>query len=795
MPSSAASAVPLAVVAPLAVTQLAAGPPRARPGRTRSLTMLNALRIAGTPFDGRATGGAHPVARDRRRRRHRRARPARLRRALPRAARALADRRLRAAAARRRVPRQRRWRSRSRSRATPRSPRRSSSSRSAPSRRRRTARSRRCSSPARSSHPARRSSPHSGEHGQNPDTRAAIATVAADWRDGRRHGERRAARLRRRAVVLRRQAAAGRARARSTAFETLAAAVDAPAAVRRGDEGDRLWLVADPPMSAARAATARSRRLGYRRDADRASSTATRPCSSSARSGVPRDDTQAAVGAAPRRARRGLRRRAVPVLAREQLARPRRAGLRLLRRRARQLPRARRRRRPALDALPPAAAAPAGDLRRRRLHPRLRGGRGDGRGDAARRARHRLPAHARPCSTTAGWRATSTGATSCRCATTTACGASRAARARAGRPATSTPRSAETDGEIIVVLDADHLARPELCEMLLGYFARPRHRVRHEPAVLQARQRRPARPPGGALLQRDPAGQGSRQRGVLVRQRRRLPARGDRGARRLLGVEPRRGPAHVLRAARARLEVGLRPGPRQRGHRAEHGRRDGQPAAALGDGQPADVLLGQPAAQARADACASACTTCTRRAGTSSPPRTSCSSSARSPRSCSACGCSCPAPRRRTGCCSRSTSGRSGCCLLRTSAGAGALRMAQTQTFLAPVFALAVWRAIVSPPRRRARSLRGEVTPQDAPAPGELDHDLPARGAGRCCSSRSASRSPARGSPRGRSWCGRACSRPRSRRRAACSACSATRPSRCASRSRRRRWPRPCSWR
>ena len=31
----------------------------------------------------------------------------------------------------------------------------------------------------------------------------------------------------------------------------------------------------------------------------------------------------------------------------------------------------------------------------------------------------------------------------------------------------------ETYGEFIVVLDADHLARPELCEMLLGYFEDP----------------------------------------------------------------------------------------------------------------------------------------------------------------------------------------------------------------------------------------------------------------------------------------------------------------------------------
>ncbi|MDX6679633.1 MAG: hypothetical protein QOE31_3685 [Solirubrobacteraceae bacterium] len=31
----------------------------------------------------------------------------------------------------------------------------------------------------------------------------------------------------------------------------------------------------------------------------------------------------------------------------------------------------------------------------------------------------------------------------------------------------------QTDGEFVVVLDADHLARPELCEMLLGYFHDP----------------------------------------------------------------------------------------------------------------------------------------------------------------------------------------------------------------------------------------------------------------------------------------------------------------------------------
>ena len=52
----AAIAAPVAAVAPLALTQLGQGHHEAS-GTYASLTTLNALRLAGTPFDGRASGG------------------------------------------------------------------------------------------------------------------------------------------------------------------------------------------------------------------------------------------------------------------------------------------------------------------------------------------------------------------------------------------------------------------------------------------------------------------------------------------------------------------------------------------------------------------------------------------------------------------------------------------------------------------------------------------------------------------------------------------------------------------
>ena len=90
-----------------------------------------------------------------------------------------------------------------------------------------------------------------GEHGQNPDTRAAIAAAAADWREG---------------DVVASIGLLGFDGALSyygdkllppgsreiAAFGTLEAALDAPRLFDAAIAGDRLWLVADPPISAAR---------------------------------------------------------------------------------------------------------------------------------------------------------------------------------------------------------------------------------------------------------------------------------------------------------------------------------------------------------------------------------------------------------------------------------------------------------------------------------------------------------------------------------------------------------------
>ena len=88
------------------------------------------------------------------------------------------------------------------------------------------------------------------DHGQNPDTRAALATVAAGWSDGdvaasvgllgfdgalSYYGEK----------LL--PPGAGKV----AAYPTVAAAVDTPEAIDAADAGKRLWLIADPPVSAA----------------------------------------------------------------------------------------------------------------------------------------------------------------------------------------------------------------------------------------------------------------------------------------------------------------------------------------------------------------------------------------------------------------------------------------------------------------------------------------------------------------------------------------------------------------
>jgi len=89
-----------------------------------------------------------------------------------------------------------------------------------------------------------------GVDGQNPDTRAAIATVAADWREG---------------DVMAGVGLLGFDGALSyygdkllpagsrkiEGYESLAAAVDAQRIFDAATEGDRVWLVADPPLTAA----------------------------------------------------------------------------------------------------------------------------------------------------------------------------------------------------------------------------------------------------------------------------------------------------------------------------------------------------------------------------------------------------------------------------------------------------------------------------------------------------------------------------------------------------------------
>jgi hypothetical protein len=99
-------------------------------------------------------------------------------------------------------------------------------------------------------------------HGQNPDTRAALATIAAGWT----HGDVTAS-----VGLLGFDGALSYyaekllppGSRKVAAYPTVAEAVDTPEAIDAADAGRKLWLIADPPLSAAnlRATLAP---LGYR---------------------------------------------------------------------------------------------------------------------------------------------------------------------------------------------------------------------------------------------------------------------------------------------------------------------------------------------------------------------------------------------------------------------------------------------------------------------------------------------------------------------------------------------------
>ena len=124
-----------------------------------------------------------------------------------------------------------------------------------------------------------------------------------------------------------------------------------------------------------------------------------------------------------------------------------------------------------------------------------------------------------------------------------------------------------TEGEFLLILDADMVPKPEILDRTLGYFRDERMGLVQTPQYfVNVPDRRPARQPGPALLRPHPGGQGRLERRLLLRLQRRHPARGAHAARRLAvrrGGRGRRAPraAHgPLRHRPGAQGPGSRPG-------------------------------------------------------------------------------------------------------------------------------------------------------------------------------------------------------------------------------------------
>ena len=153
-----------------------------------------------------------------------------------------------------------------------------------------------------------------------------------------------------------------------------------------------------------------------------------------------------------------------------------------------------------------------------------------------------------------------------------------------------------TEGEFLLILDADQVPDPEILDRTLGYFNDRRVALVQTPQYSSTSRRRPAGQPGAAVLRPHPAGQGRLERGVLLWLQRRPAPGGADAARHRCGTSRRSsassgGPCaaadYAIAKARAFAEAADRSGRRR--STQVRGRRS-VPSAELKPGEPlADV--------------------------------------------------------------------------------------------------------------------------------------------------------------------------------------------------------------
>ncbi len=126
-----------------------------------------------------------------------------------------------------------------------------------------------------------------------------------------------------------------------------------------------------------------------------------------------------------------------------------------------------------------------------------------------------------------------------------------------------------SDGEFLLILDADQVPEPEILDRTLGYFTDDSMALVQTPQYFtNVPDSDPPRQPGPAVLRSDPAGQGRLERSLLLRVQR----------------DPATGRTHAARPHR------LRPSRRGRcGTHPTHRRTGGRPGAAQGSRRSADV--------------------------------------------------------------------------------------------------------------------------------------------------------------------------------------------------------------
>ena len=120
---------------------------------------------------------------------------------------------------------------------------------------------------------------------------------------------------------------------------------------------------------------------------------------------------------------------------------------------------------------------------------------------------------------------------------------------------------ARTDGDFVVIFDADHVPKPEFLERTMGAFTAPNVGFVQTPQSYGNRLREPRgrrRPrPTRHLLRADHAGPDRARSGLLVRYERRLPQAGFQGGRRHARGLDHRGPECLAAAVGRGVHGGL----------------------------------------------------------------------------------------------------------------------------------------------------------------------------------------------------------------------------------------------